>query len=433
MGPEFTSTKALMSQILRSRFPIILIDESQDTNKDLVNALLGVIKEHGDELVIGMFCDTMQRVYFDGLEDLSRAIPSNWEKPEKKMNHRSSKRIVTLANAIRATLDGQEQIPRSDASEGLVRFFIADSNSNKDHVEEEVLARMLKLSDDSGWKQRDTVKILILEHHMAARRLGFLEFFTPLYSIGSFKNGVIDGTLPELSFVEPLVRLINALQRGDGFEVSKVLRRYSPLLKRENKSEVEYDPLVRVKEVDEAVKKLQTMIEENEDISLNEVLLFIHDQGLLPLHERVESNLNDTNEELDGEKNLALREAFKVPLNQLQHYYTYVRDESPFSTQQGVKGLEFERVMVIMDDQEARGFQFSYSKLFGTKEKTKADVDNEAEGKDTSISRTQRLFYVACTRAKESLALVAYTDNILGARDTLLKYGWFDEGEIEVI
>jgi DNA helicase-2/ATP-dependent DNA helicase PcrA len=433
MGPEFISTKALMSQILRSRFPIILIDESQDTNKDLVNALLGVIKEHGDELVIGMFCDTMQRVYFDGLEDLSRAIPSNWEKPEKKMNHRSSKRIVTLANAIRATLDGQEQIPRSNASEGLVRFFIAGSNSNKDHVEEEVLIRMAKLSGDDGWKQRGTVKILILEHHMAARRLGFLEFFTPLYSIGSFKNGVIDGTLPELSFVEPLVRLINALQLGDGFEVSKVLRRYSPLLKRENKSEVEYDPLARVKEVGEAVKKLQTIIEENEDISLNEVLLFIHDQGLLPLHERVESNLNDANEDLDGEKNLALREAFKVPLNQLQHYYTYVRDESPFSTQQGVKGLEFERVMVIMDDQEAKGFQFSYSKLFGTKEKTKADVDNEAEGKDTSILRTQRLFYVACTRAKESLALVAYTDNILGARDTLLKFGWFDEEEIIII
>ena len=41
----------------------------------------------------------------------------------------------------------------------------------------------------------------------------------------------------------------------------------------------------------------------------------------------------------------------------------YVAHEAPFDTHQGVKGLEFQRVMVLMDDEEARGFRFGYDKL----------------------------------------------------------------------
>lgn len=64
-----------------------------------------------------------------------------------------------------------------------------------------------------------------------------------------------------------------------------------------------------------------------------------------------------------------------------------------------------------MDDAEAEGNLFSYEKLFGAKEMSDTDFDNEKQGKDNSVSRTRRLFYVACTRAKDSLALVAYTQD----------------------
>ena len=53
----------------------------------------------------------------------------------------------------------------------------------------------------------------------------------------------------------------------------------------------------------------------------------------------------------------------------------------------------------------------SYEKLFGAKAKSDTDVKNECDGKDTSITRTARLFYIACTSAKNSLAIVAYTEN----------------------
>ena len=55
------------------------------------------------------------------------------------------------------------------------------------------------------------------------------------------------------------------------------------------------------------------------------------------------------------------------------------------------------------------GFLFSYEKLFGAKAKSKTDLDNESQGKDTTIDRTRRLFYVTCSRAMSSLGIVAYT------------------------
>lgn len=104
-----------------------------------------------------------------------------------------------------------------------------------------------------------------------------------------------------------------------------------------------------------------------------------------------------------------------------------------FATHQGVKVLEYNRVMVIMDDSEARGSLFSYEKLFGAKAKTDTDIKNEREGKDTGILRTTRLFYVACTRAEKSLAVVAYTENKEIVKDTVIANKWFLEEEIEIL
>ena len=106
----------------------------------------------------------------------------------------------------------------------------------------------------------------------------------------------------------------------------------------------------------------------------------------------------------------------------------YISDKSPFGTHQGIKGLQFPRVMVVLDDNEARGFMFSYNKLFGAKAPTSTDIKNEEEGKETSIDRTRRLFYVTCSRAQSSLVIVVYTKE----RDKihLQNLKWFDDCEI---
>ncbi len=86
-----------------------------------------------------------------------------------------------------------------------------------------------------------------------------------------------------------------------------------------------------------------------------------------------------------------------------------------------------------MDDAQARGFLFSYEKLFGAKTKSDTDLKNEREGKDTSITRTARLFYVACTRAQNSLAVVAYTEDVDSVKSTALSNNWFSEDEIIIL
>jgi DNA helicase-2/ATP-dependent DNA helicase PcrA len=89
-------------------------------------------------------------------------------------------------------------------------------------------------------------------------------------------------------------------------------------------------------------------------------------------------------------------------------------------------------IMVVVSDVDARGFMFAYDKLFETKAKSKTDLDNEAAGKETTIDRTRRLFYVTCSRAEQSLAGVFYTADPTLARDAMIRQEWFELGEIEL-
>jgi DNA helicase-2/ATP-dependent DNA helicase PcrA len=57
-------------------------------------------------------------------------------------------------------------------------------------------------------------------------------------------------------------------------------------------------------------------------------------------------------------------------------------------------------------------------------------LSNEREGKDTAIARTRRLLYVTCTRAKESLAVLAFTDDPTMVSGHVIAEGWFQQDEI---
>ncbi len=71
--------------------------------------------------------------------------------------------------------------------------------------------------------------------------------------------------------------------------------------------------------------------------------------------------------------------------------------------------------------------------MFEIKNKTDTDIKNEREGKETGVDRTRRLFYVICSRAEESLAVVAYTNNPVELKEKLFGKGWFSDNEIIVI
>lgn len=113
--------------------------------------------------------------------------------------------------------------------------------------------------------------------------------------------------------------------------------------------------------------------------------------------------------------------ALDAKIDQLFKYASYIDGSSAFDTHQGVKGLQFERVMAILDDDEAGGFLFDYEKFLGIKELSASDIKNESLGLDSALSRTRRLFYVICSCAEKSLAVVYYTKSLKFLKDKLIK------------
>ncbi len=433
MGSEFIKNKVIMQQVLICRFPILLIDESQDTKKELVDALLGVHADNADKMVIGMFGDTMQKIYLDGKDDLANSIPDSWVKPIKVMNHRSAKRIVQLANSIRLCVDDNGQEPRTDAAEGTVHLFITDSLEDKRQTELKVAKRMSQLTLDKEWEEECSYQSLILEHHMAASRLGFRNLFAPLYKNKKLAQSVLDGSLPEARiFSQIIFPLLDADRAGNKFEVAKIIKQYSPLISKDSLQEMDMNQRQCLRNANKAKESLCKLFEKDTEPSCIDVLKEISNTGLFSLSERM-LRLVLNYQDVQDIQIEALKQALSVPVSEMRNYCLYTEGHSSFSTHQGVKGLEYPRVMVIMDDAEAEGFLFSYEKLFGAKELSDTDLENERQGKDSSISRTRRLFYVACTRAKESLALVAYTQDKESVKQTVIQNKWFSKSEVEFI
>lgn len=432
MGTQFIQEESVLQEILVTKYPYLFIDESQDTNKNLISSLLEVYKNHKQNWLVGMFGDMMQRIYLDGKENLENEIPESWAFPQKIMNHRSSKRIVELANNIRKLIDNKKQKSRVDAIEGQVRLFIASCDANKDEIEKKAACLMAESTNDEEWNNDNSYKSLILEHHMAASRFHFSGIYVPLNESKEFDKSLKDGSIAELSLLANVIfPLIKAYRNKNYFEVTKILRLKSPLLdKKHFVCEAELQQK-QIEIVDKAVNALLSLWD-NSEPSCIDILRKINEFGLFQISNRIEDIL-DNSYSGNNQKVIALKSALSVSIEELERYSQYISGKTRFDTHQGVKGLEFPRVMVILDDSESKGFLFKYEKIFEVDSLTKTDIQNEQEGKDTSTKRTLRLFYVACTRAKDSLAIVVYTKDPYKARQTAIKNGWFSENEIEIL
>jgi DNA helicase-2/ATP-dependent DNA helicase PcrA len=444
IGASFIKDIELMGQILVQRFPILLIDESQDTNKDLIDSFLDLQAKHKNHLSLGLFGDMMQRIYFDGKANLSDLIPVDWARPKKVMNYRCPRRIVQLINRIRKDVDALEQQAKQNAIEGTARLFIAKSNtSNKTEIELNVMNKMAFYCADPLWNStKGDIKILALEHHMSASRMGFLPFYEPLQKIDRYKTGLLDGSLPGIGlFLNRLLPIVRAHQSGNEFAKMQAIRNACAVFDK-ILIKAESNPKVLWEGVNVEIGNILAHWKDGRDPKLIDVLqtlatsnLFEIPIALSPLIAVSENSGNtsmDEDEHLDEEIQ-AWNIALSNPFSMFDKYAEYISGRARFGTHQGVKGLEFERVMVVIDDEEAKGFMFSYEKLFEVKEKTKTDLENEAVGNDTSIARTNRLFYVTCSRAEKSLAVLAYSQDPSKVKALALRKGWFDEVEIELI
>lgn len=430
IGTQMLQENLLLQQIITQQYPFMLIDESQDTRSGLVDAFFTIQKNFPNDFTLGLIGDIKQRIYMDGKADIKNLIPADWEKPEKVMNYRCSKRIIQLANKISSVLDGSEQQARDVAPEGYVHLFLVNSHDvlDKNAKELDVRAKMSAITGDEQWNS--DVKVLTLEHRMAAVRLDFKDFYELFAHLPKYQMSFLQGEMAEMSFFANMVfPLMNMLKEDDGIGVLNLLKKKSPLLE-----------AVPDRDYPEMLGKIRKVLDELrssnlDEMKVSEIIEFMQRNMLFAIPDHLTLALNSKEEEVDKDdkESLAWVRALQLPLRQFKAYDDYVHERTPYATHQGVKGLEFPRVLVLIDEEAAKGNMFSYEKLFNVIPLSQTDIKNKEMGKENSIDRTSRLFYVTCTRAKESLAILMYTSNTERAKQTAIHNGWFGKNEIDVL
>jgi DNA helicase II / ATP-dependent DNA helicase PcrA len=441
LGTYLIVERPLFRTLVARQFPFVFVDESQDTTREVVDALKTIQRESGVPFCLGFFGDPMQRIYATGTGLID--AESTWADIPKPENYRCSTKVLNLANAIRrdgddlVQISGQRLGPEGVIStpEGAAHLFILPADETRDENLVRVREWMADQTGDHCWRFRDDeqerVKLLVIVHQMAAKRLGFGDLYAALNfkAPSVFKDGFLDGTAWPLSpCVKFLIPIAVAHTEGRQLEVMQLIRKYSPLLASDSLAGG-IDLGERLQTLEEQITFIAEGITGNSGITIGDLLNKVHATELLLLDPRLVSYIdpkgaipaklhldeianNDDQEDDESNKELASMDAFLAcPATQLLPYQTYISDRSPFGTQQGIKGAEFDRVLVVLDDAESTHNQFSYEKYLGLKALSDKDQEHIAAGEETTIDRTRRLFYVSCTRALKDLAVILFTEN----------------------
>jgi DNA helicase-2/ATP-dependent DNA helicase PcrA len=317
---------------------------------------------------------------------------------------------------------------------------------------------LAKVDGDPSWTSDDQesgVRILVVEHRMAASRLGFSDLYSafkdeaPISLAESFRDGT---AWPLKPFLDVLLPLASSFTQGNNFDVMNILRKFSPRLEhpslRDNRNIG-----VTLSGLKSDIINLAKLLSSESKATVLDVLSFAYTTKLIMVDERFQDYISPTlssekenpqpisveeNSNADGEpevndqhlESLAIAKFLECPAVQLWGYQSYQLDLSRYATHQGVKGAEFRRVIVILDDDEGRHFQFSYEKLLGLKDPSKRDLENIKEGKDSVFERTRRLLYVCCSRATQDLVVVLYSENVDAALAHVKTNSIFESNEI---
>lgn len=444
--------------ILQDRHPIILIDESQDTMKSVLDALMKLAEPRGSGLTLGLLGDHRQRIYMDGHSDLPGLVPPGWAKPELKMNHRSQQRVVQLINKIWAAklagrtqpASGVEQHHRTEKTGGTVRLFIGRtslSTPEKRQKEAWVASQMQQAAQSDAWATPAGYQSLALEHKLVAARGDFLNVYTAMTLIdpnAAAPSGRGENTGPSVArlVLQDLAQLV-ACVAADGsvndFAATEVLRRAGCL----DQLPADADQrIARTEEMHEALAAFGATCVKP-DATVAEVVAPIIKAQVFKVDGRLQQQFADQTpppaapiprketETDDARRRRGWCALFKAPWAELERYRRYLAGNSELATHQVVKGSEFTHVMVVMDDDQSGGKQISYDKLFGATELGERDLDNVQAGKETTIDRSLRLLYVTCSRARETLALVLWAENPAEAlKFARNKSDWFTAEEI---
>lgn len=433
--PTLLEQKQLLRDLLVAKYPVLFVDESQDTMPAFIGALRTVTLTVKHEFCLGFFGDPMQKIFSTGSGAVS--LEEGWIEIRKPENFRCPQAVLKVINAIRAEDDrlvqtggrtersGNADVPVA----GTARIFVLPADEHRTARIGQVREYLSRVNADPLWQsdEKDAdVRMLVLLHRAAASRLGFPSLYEALHdkSTESLKEGLADGTAwPLRPFLNYLLPLTDALRDHDEFEIVSILKGVNAL----PGQRVGESFVASLKRLHAATTELERLFS-SPGVTIRQVLQHAVSTSLMTIDERMAKHLTvplapDVEHDPEYPPLLAF---LSCPAEEFWGYRKYLGDLSPFSTQQGVKGAQFDRVMALLDDEEGEAMRsFSYGKYFGITDLSDTDIENIAAGKDSAIERTRRLFYVCCSRAVLDLAVVWFVPDVDVARAAVLEKGFF--------
>ena len=421
-----------LRRIIGQRFPYIFIDEAQDTFPNVIEAFNSISGEPGLPIT-GYFGDPVQQIYEKRAGDFQG--PPGSYKIEKKINYRCSIEVIKILKSIRPDLP---QDPGSANAQGSVELLIIRSESGEGerntYSSRQLVNNLLKFDralEAVGWQGDDEVKQLYLTRQMIAVRMGFSrlnKLFTGPYSSQHSEDSFKEGSHYLISpFVNTLVPLINYLDSEDWGAISALLRETSPALDSEgkNKSKSLRDVSREIRKNIEELSRLWT------SSTTYQVLRFARDNDLFKSNQRLDEHLSRSprEEEYDDEIHYLDKadwlcdEFFKLTCEELPPLYKFINKMTPYSTQHGVKGDEFPKVLVVFDDVEANWNQYSFSKLFMPKTSGREPTDGQR-------TKSYNLAYVCFSRAAKDLKIMIFSSNPEAAKIEIESSGLFGSAKI---
>lgn len=397
--PELMASLLMMlkfQQIFTKSYPVVFIDEYQDTNDKFMSAIATYFLEIKKGPLIGLFGDHWQTIYKDNF-DLA-ALP-NLEGINKGSNFRSVPAVVDMLNRLRPALP---QVVDDEAAQGEARAFHANSyvgertdtahsklDTPPDVTGAYVTALRNQLRDD-GWDFSPGVtKVLMLTHAALAAEQGYpsiVEIFKPHPDAISKLD---DSTLEFLGrVVEPTCAAYKEKKYGQMFDI---LSRVAVLKKPSEKQAWADD-----------MKSLDALRESG---TVGEVL------DLLKKTRRPRLPDNVTRREDDmaafdpaageQEKNSVNRHRLlrNVKYQEVVNLVRFVDGYTPFATQHSVKGAEFENVLVVL------GGGWNHYNWPRMLEYMVAGA-KPPPAHQNGFNRARNLFYVSVSRPKRRLAVL---------------------------
>lgn len=394
--PEMMATllkREKFRRVLTQQFPVIFIDEYQDTHRQFMEAITEHFLKPNTGPLVGLFGDHWQTIYRSEYELAEYPI----EEIGKGSNFRSVPVIVDLLNRLRPEL---KQAVRDPEAIGEARFFHAnaykgqrtnDRNSKEDLPPE--LARSTRESlmerlQTEGWELGKT-KVLMLTHNVLAAEQGYptiAEIFSGRTELFAKKED------PAIKFfaetVEPMCAAYDASRYGDMF---KVLGSGPAITKHEDKASWrgDMDALQKLR-TEGTVGKILDHLKKSRRPSPPDRLL------------RRDDELAALNGEPIPDDATALQRYSRlrnVRYDEIIEVVKFVEKQTPFATQHSVKGAEFENVLVVLGG----GWNhYNWPQLLELLETGALNAKNTK-----GFYRARNLFYVSISRPMTRLAVLA--------------------------